>query len=1033
GLRVVVVLRADHVGGLSASPAFGRLVEQGLHLVTAMTAADMREAIEGPVRQSALRMETGLVELLLREVADQPGALPLLSHALAETWERREADVLTVDAYRATGGIRSAVAQTAERLFASLRPSEQAGVRAVLLRLVGLSPDGEPVVNRVPLSLFSDDDERARLLDLLADARLVTTDDRSVTVAHEALIRAWPRLRSWLDDDVDGQRMLRHLAAAAEDWQARGRPVSELYRGARLDAALDWRRQSHPELTPVEGAFLDAAAGQARAERSAHQRQNRRLRAALIGTALGLVLAVLAGSLAVQRSRDEGRTARAAQVDRLVAQSIALRSTRRDLAALLAREAYRMHPDATTRGALLGVFTATPGFLGYRPTSGSALLTAGAIMPDGKTLLASGTDGVIRAITLATGETALPFPAPPIKPLSSLMDLSRDGRTVAEVSWLGPASGGGRAVLEVFDVGTRARRVPEVSLPLDPGAVAVSPTGRYVAVSGYADGRVLIYDTSLGHLAPLARVGSPVPGVVQLPVVGPSPDPELRGTKAPTAASLAGNRDTAGLAFTRDGLLIAGSRIGVVRIVDPRNGHLVRRLTGAPTLTSNNNVALSADGSVLVTTGSRGLVRWNMSTGHPAWRSGLSEDSCWSAAVIQASHSLLCGGTVGQVLELALDTGRQTGIRFDMQGGRVSALAASPDERTLVELSDTRPAVARWRLDGAGTITRRLDVDAVPYQYNSDGRWLLVTGNRLQADVTGDLWPEHFVVDARTGSVLDRLEPYRYAAWTTRPTLVAVWDKDFIASVQDLASRRRVTGLQGGGIIPDVAVTAAGGKFLMACGDVEGRSVCDIWELDTGDRVFASLGSGSSGSISANGQFLASTTVTNEFVIYNPRLKKRLATRTDLTNGAISPTGVVAGSTRDGRLSFYEPRTLRPFGASLPGAPGPVEQFEFTRAGNLLATRGSDGAVRLIDTTRRIELGEPIQLTGPPGQTIALRGDGAALAVPDPRGIQVWDLRPGRWAKAACEFAGRSLTRTEWTTYLAGRYRPACAATEPPR
>ena len=114
-----------------------------------MTGDELREAIDGPARQAGLRLEPGLVELLVREVQNEPGALPLLSHALAETWARREAGVLTVDGYRATGGIQGAVAQSAEAMWESLPAGQQADVRALLLRLVTLSPDGEPAAARV--------------------------------------------------------------------------------------------------------------------------------------------------------------------------------------------------------------------------------------------------------------------------------------------------------------------------------------------------------------------------------------------------------------------------------------------------------------------------------------------------------------------------------------------------------------------------------------------------------------------------------------------------------------------------------------------------------------------------------------------------------------------------------------------------------------------------------------------------------------------------------------------------------------------
>ena len=117
---VVVDLRADHVGSVTAHPSFARRLEAGLHLVTPMTESELRDVIEGPAQHAGLSLEPGLVELLLRDVSHEPGALPLLSFALAETWSNRDGRTLTVDGYLATGGLRQAIAVSAERLYEGL-------------------------------------------------------------------------------------------------------------------------------------------------------------------------------------------------------------------------------------------------------------------------------------------------------------------------------------------------------------------------------------------------------------------------------------------------------------------------------------------------------------------------------------------------------------------------------------------------------------------------------------------------------------------------------------------------------------------------------------------------------------------------------------------------------------------------------------------------------------------------------------------------------------------------------------------------
>jgi hypothetical protein len=106
---------------------------------------------------------------------------------------------------------------------------------------VTTTPDGPPV--RAPLArrVVDDDPDLARLAELLVNRRLATSDGDRIELAHEAVTRAWPRLRAWLDEDAAGQRILRHLSIAADTWDEMGRPDSELYRGVRLAEAIEWR------------------------------------------------------------------------------------------------------------------------------------------------------------------------------------------------------------------------------------------------------------------------------------------------------------------------------------------------------------------------------------------------------------------------------------------------------------------------------------------------------------------------------------------------------------------------------------------------------------------------------------------------------------------------------------------------------------------------------------------------------------------------------------------------------------------------
>jgi DNA-binding SARP family transcriptional activator/WD40 repeat protein len=369
---LVIALRADRFGDLAAHADFARLVERGLYLLNPMSSDSLRQAVEGPARQAGLRLEPGLVELLVREVEGEPGALPYLSHALRQTWERREGSVLTIDGYQATGGIRNAVAQSAENLYDDMSPEQRAMLRDLMLRLVSPSPEGEAVRSRIPRRLLSVDTEHDVLMEQLVTARLVTSDDGVVELAHEALARAWPRLRGWLDEDTEGQRILRHLAVAADTWYGMGRPDSELYRGTRLAQALDWREASQPDLTPTERAFLDEGQRlaekeeQTAAQQARYQaRVNRRLRGLLAGAAFLLIVALVAGTLAVRQANRADEAATAADARRVAAQSQL--TDRIDRSLQLAVAAHAVEPSAESRAGLLAALARSPQLTAFVP------------------------------------------------------------------------------------------------------------------------------------------------------------------------------------------------------------------------------------------------------------------------------------------------------------------------------------------------------------------------------------------------------------------------------------------------------------------------------------------------------------------------------------------------------------------------------------------------------------------------------------------------------------------------------------------
>ena len=207
-----------------------------------MQASELRRAVELPAGRVGLRVEPELADALVDDVEGEPGALPLLSTALLELWQKRQDNALTLAAYRESGGVHGAVARLAEGTYARIPDERKPLVRAIMLRLVGEDEGDAPVRRRAPLAELDleRNEDVADVLATLADSRLVTVSEGNVEVAHEALLREWPRLREWIEEDAEGRRLRRHITQAATEWDAAGRDQGELYRGARLAAALDW-------------------------------------------------------------------------------------------------------------------------------------------------------------------------------------------------------------------------------------------------------------------------------------------------------------------------------------------------------------------------------------------------------------------------------------------------------------------------------------------------------------------------------------------------------------------------------------------------------------------------------------------------------------------------------------------------------------------------------------------------------------------------------------------------------------------------
>jgi DNA-binding SARP family transcriptional activator/WD40 repeat protein len=486
--RMVISLRADFYGHCTRLPELAPLLARRQVVVGPLSEQELRVVITKPAEKAGLTVAQELVDAIVAEAADHAGALPLVSHALVESWHRRSNDHLTLEAYRDAGSIAGAIARTAERVYGALLPAQRIQAEHLCLRLVESGVGSDHSRRKVPYAQLEGSSIDRRVIDLLVEARLLTADAEGMEIAHEALIGAWPRLRSWIDDDRDGLRMHRHLTAAAIAWDELEHDEGELYRGARLSATLSWVADAKPDLSDLERKFIDAAVGTSETQLRQQVRANRRLRVLVALSVVGLMVAAAGTAVAISKTKDaNGRRAQAEAAQ--LAEKISGEPDLSESAVLqLAVAANRLASTPATNGLLLDAIAQASGLtslvdLGVLPTGNSPISANGGV-------LVGNDDNAHGVVIDATTLKPLAYdlqPAPTVVVDTGSRLLGVDGLT-----------------LQTRDLETRQIVGPPPGVTAGAGRFALSLDGSTLAVGYEADegrdqGGVTLFDVASGR------------------------------------------------------------------------------------------------------------------------------------------------------------------------------------------------------------------------------------------------------------------------------------------------------------------------------------------------------------------------------------------------------------------------------------------------------------------------------------------------------------------------------------------------------